>query len=752
MDNATCLWYEQPARNFNEALPLGNGRMGAMFYGGTTQEKISLNEDTLWTGWPRKSEMQGKEVFRKIQNLVLEGKTAEAEQLFESDFGDFLVQQYLPLGDLELTFGHSEHISEYRRMLSLDQGVGRVSYEADGAAYKREYFVSREYQVLAIRLSCSQKGKLSFSAKLQGKLKCTAFGKGDALFLEGFCPIAITGYGDYYRDVGNHHYEHIDGHRGVGYRAGAAVEAEGGSVCRTEDRIQVEGADSAVIYLSVRTNFSGSLVHPSPKGKPYGRACIRDLQRALTAGYSAIFERAVEQYREMFCRTAFSLFDGENSGLPTDRRLEKHRQGTEDPSLYVLLFNYGKYLTIAASQKGTRAMNLQGIWNEKILPPWSCNYTLNINTEMNYWPTLPLGLFECYEPLVELVRGLHENGKATAKQFYGKRGFVSHHATDVWCLTHPSTSRLPDSTKWGFWNMSSGWLAKMLFDYYAYTLDGQYLESIWPILSDCARFYQEMLIEQDGELILCPSTSPENTYLENGRKTAVDKTTAMTMQIVRDVFDCCIKAGEILDMDVQEYKALLPRLKINFLDLDGRIHEWYSSRKEWEPEHRHLSHLYGLFPGNQFTPEEKEAAKRVLNQRGDNGTGWSLAWKINLWARLGDGERAKTLLDRQLQPVSSEIDDASCPGGSYPNLLCAHPPFQIDGNFGACSGIIQMLLQVDEKGEPICLPALPKSWHSGRVNDLQIPGGRTVSFAWENGKLTEINIQNNSLTRLKQEG
>ncbi len=739
MNNSTTLWYENPAKNFNEALPLGSGRMGAMFYGDPVRERISLNEDTLWSGYPRRSQMHCADTYREIRELVLQDKTQEAEERIETAFEDFLVQQYLPLGDLHLQCYHDGPVSDYRRSLQLDSALGQVSYQAGDCRFYREYLISREYNVLAVHITCDRPDKISFDLSLTGKMKCCAYAQTNALYLEGNCPVALADYGDFYQDVTHHRYFDEDAKKGVGYRAGVTVQTVGGTVQEETGLLQVRNADSAVVYFAVRTSFNGPGKHPVLEGKPYRTECDADLQRAMAEGFRAIRETAEAQHREQFGRTGLTLTDGRNSHLPTDKRLLCH-PAEEDPSLYVLLFNFGKYLTLAASQEGTRATNLQGIWNEKILPPWSSNYTLNINTEMNYWPTLQLGLPECYRPLIELVKTLHKNGQSTAGDFYGVKGFVSHHATDVWGLSHPTGSRLKDSAKWCFWNLSSGWLCRMLYSYYEYTQDEAFLRSVAPVLADCALFYRELLVEQDGKLMLCPSTSPENTYLENGRKTAVDKTTAMTMQILQDVFRCHIAAGKRLGMDVSEYEGLLPRLYTDFLDEAEGIREWYGQRQQWESDHRHLSHLYGLFPGSLFNEQEKQGAKTVLLARGDNGTGWSLAWKINLWARLGDGEKAKALLNRQLQTVSSDIDDASCTGGSYPNLFCAHPPFQIDGNFGACSGIIQMLLQVDEAGEPVFLPALPESWQSGRVENFRIPGNRAVSFGWENGRLTDSRI------------
>lgn len=740
MGNSTLLWYKKPAENFNESLPLGNGRIGACIYGGIETENISLNEDTLWGGFPRESDKKCADLFEKIKKNVLDKKMVAAENLIESDFGDFLVQQYLPLGNIILDFENSGDITDYKRELDISEAISRVEYKSDNCLIKREYLVSKKQEVLAIKIT-SEKPNLTFRIGLKGKLKCDTSEDGDTLFIEGNCPIALAPPRDMYRTSECHLYSNNDSQKGVGYCAGVTATSPDGEISVENHQIHVKNAAEVYIYFAVRTSFNGPLSHPVIFGKEYRKHCIGDLQRAKALGYETVKASSVTEHQSLFNLTYLDLGDSENSALPTDERLVCHNKGEADNSLYTLLFNYGKYLTIAASRKWTRAMNLQGIWNEKLLAPWSSNYTLNINTEMNYWPTLQLGLFECYEPLIDFVRVLHINGKKTAENYYGLPGFVSHHASDVWGLTHPSTNLISDSVKWGFWNLSSGWLTKMLFDYYVYTNDKKYLQSVYNIIADCAVFYKSMLTFYEGRYILCPSTSPENVYLSDEHcAVAIDKTTAMTMQIVNDVFESMVSASEVLGKDADEYKILLSEIKTNFIDVDSSLNEWYESHTEIEPNHRHLSHLYGLFPSNQFNELERDAAKKVLHLRGDAGTGWSLAWKINLWARLGNGQKAKSLLDKQLHLVDSGIDTAVGTGGSYPNLFCAHPPFQIDGNFGATSGIIQMLLQADKDGEPVFLPAAPVEWENGEVKGFRLPNNKTVDFKWKKGKIIDKKV------------
>lgn len=738
------LRYRKEATCFNEALPLGNGRIGAMVYGGVEEETISLNEDTLWSGYPKNGNLEDyPTIHRKAMELYEAGSVEEAQKLLEGNFGDYLVQMYLPLADLKIRT-ECRDIKRYSRYLKLDSAVHTVNYQANSKSYTRETLVSEPYQVMAVRFQCKEKGSINFEASIEGRLVCEKgkLDKGNALILYGTAPNCEAKYGDFYRNTNHQIY---DG-RGISYFCTFMVKAEGGSVTYYENSVKVENADEAVLYFGVRTNFGG--FNQCPCGSEYIEKCLADVRKAFGKNYNELKKESIQSHRKLYNRMQISLCEGIRTRIPTDIRMEQLQKDSQDNGLYVLLFNYAKYLTITSSRQGTQAMNLQGIWNDKLLPPWNSNYTLNINTEMNYWPTLGLGLFECFEPFIVMVEELEKSGRETAKNYYGVDGWVCHHSSDIWRLTHPGTNRLPGNAQWGFWNMSSGWLSVMLWNYYRYTLDSAYLQRVYPIIEGAARFYRQLLKECDGELILPLSTSPENNYVESGEVgnasngcvkrniLAIDKSTAMTQEILWDLFSAVSKAQDILRKE-NEYEALLSKLKRPIVQSNGELCEWHEEHEVWDVHHRHVSHLYGLFPSNQFISDHKtkEAARKVLVSRGDGGTGWSLAWKINLWARLGDGEHALQLLQDQLRMVSPVENGHDTGGGSYPNLFCAHPPFQIDGNFGAASGIMEMLIQCDQYGNPILLPALPVEWKKGYVKNLCLPGKRSISFAWENGRV-----------------
>ena len=735
------LWYKQPAENFNEALPIGNGRIGACVYGGINEETISLNEDTLWSGYPKEILKENyPDTYKKAAELVNCGKKTEAQRLLEENFGDYLVQVYLPLGNLKIKQPHTGRISGYRRELRIDKALHRVIYRCGGKEYIRECFVSCDAQVLVVHFSCSQGASINFSAWLESQLKCSFETQGSLVCMSGNAPECVAGFGDMYKTTDYQIYSDDPSQKGMGFAAAMSVKINGGNVQTVGKKIFVSDADDATLYISLRTAFEGWNKHPSYSSKDYRKQCFADLNETRKILYFDLVNENIAAHKTLYERCEISLKNSKNSRLPTDRRLEAHAQGAEDNSLYALLFNYGRYLTIASSREGTQPSNLQGIWNEKLLPPWNSNYTLNINTEMNYWPCLACGLFECYEPLIKMAEELAESGKITAKTYYGADGWVCHHSSDIWRVTHPATNRLNNNAQWGFWNMSSGWISVMLWNYFRYTLDKEYLKRIYPVIEGAALFYKQLLTEKNGELVLSPSTSPENNYIENSETHAVDTDTAMTQEILFDLFSAVGEAQEILGLE-NKYSDLASRLKRPRIQSDGLLCEWGGEYDVWDVNHRHVSHLYGLFPSNQFTDEQKRASVKTLKQRGDGGTGWSLAWKINLWARLGDGEHALKLLDNQLKPVPSECDTADRPGGSYPNLFCAHPPFQIDGNFGAASGIIEMLVQADKDGNPVLLPALPEKWKEGRVKGMVLPGGKKVSFSWEDGKI--LNYEEN---------
>ncbi len=756
------LWYEKEAENFNEALPLGNGRIGACEYGGVEETAVSLNEDTLWSGYPKNlagvegtevrkaaeetvtetcegSKDSYPEIYKRAKELCRDGKFAEAQELVESKFGDYLVQMYLPLGSLKIKHVHAGIVSDYRRELRLDEAVHRVTYRCGEREYVRESFVSPVSQTYVLRISCSKPGGISLTAWLESQLKHTLRREGEVLLLEGHAPNCVSDYGKGYPSTDCQIYSENPMEQGMGFAAALSLRAVGGSVCFQDDKMMVTEADEVTLFVAARTGFAGWNMHPSLGRVAYKENCLSDICEAKRQSYRELLEQHKAAHRALYDRVNLSLGSSKNSGLPTDRRLELHQAGQEDLALYTLLFNYGRYLVISASREGTQPGNLQGIWNEKLLPPWNSNYTLNINTEMNYWPVLACGLSECYEPLLKMAEELACSGRETASRYYGAEGWVCHHSTDIWRLTHPGTNRIKKNAQWGFWNMAPGWISVMLWDYYRYTDDKAVLKRIYPVMEGSARFYRQLLTEEDGELVLSPSTSPENNYVEDGQTYALDRSTAMTQEILFELFRAVSGTQKLLGVK-DEYGPLLSRLKKPGIQRDGLLCEWDREHEVWDEHHRHVSHLYGLFPANQFDGAKKEAAKRVLEQRGDGGTGWSLAWKINLWARLGDGEHARLLLDNQLKPVPSGCDTPDRPGGSYPNLFCAHPPLQIDGNFGAANGILEMLVQTDEKGNPVLLPALPKSWKEGRAEGICLPGGKKISFAWQDGRVIRQEI------------
>ncbi|MBQ4321120.1 MAG: glycoside hydrolase N-terminal domain-containing protein, partial [Oscillospiraceae bacterium] len=726
-DKRMKLWYTAPADAWYQGMPIGNGRVGAMVRGCLAVEKLAVNEDTLWSGKPYISpRTESHKVYEQIRALSLAGKQQEAAELAALEFSDKVTQMYLPLGDIELSFPGHENAVNYTRELDLETGIVTVNYTVDGVHYTREAFVSHPDQVMVFRIRADKPGALSCAVKLKGALRCTEAEKNGALTVAGNCPNYVFVRGQETKPVEGYAYGERDEDKGVGYLAMLCAETENGPVLPKNGVITVCGAESLVLRFAVRTSFNGFDKHPVLEGREYEAPCAADMEAACAISFEALKKRHIADVTPLFSRMTLKLPEDENGMLPTDERLIRHGAGECDRGLYALLFHFARYLTIASSRPGTQVTNLQGIWNDQLVPPWGCNCTVNINTEMNYWPTLRFGLAECYKPLIDMVKELSKAGTATARDYYAAPGFVCHSATDIWCMCHPQNNGIPGSAQWGFWSGSSGWLSRMLWDYYAFTGDKAYLEEVWPVILAAASFYKHLLVEKDGELIVTPCTSPENNYLIGDKACPVDLTTEMSMAICRDIFRCVSDAAKVLGKaEAAEYDALLPKLRpMQIRRDDGRLNEWYGEYPDWEVHHRHISHLYGLFPGREtMTPELSDAVKKVLDVRGDPSTGWSIAWKTNCWARLGDGDRAEHVLDMQLQPVAGTEEISMLgDGGTFLSMLCAHPPFQIDGNFGAASAIMEMLIW-NEGDEVRLLPALPSDWDHGSVSGICLHGG-----------------------------
>ena len=741
-------FYTSPAKYWVEAMPLGNGSLGAMVFFDTDKEKISLNHDTLWSGVPKdyyKNTRKGaKESFERAKKLALDGKYFEAQSEIEGNFLDFNSEKYLPMGDLLIDFGHDKY-EGYERRLDFESATATLSYKSEGVKFERSCFVSCPDNVMCCRI-CGEKGSVSFELTFTSKLEGVLCADNDSLVFDGTCP------GSSYSEMREDNlFEYREGRytKGISFRTAVKVVCEGGSISSENGYIRVCGADSAVIYLTAESNFVSPFVYPGLSDKDYKTIARETLEKAVSLGYEKLHKRHKKDFSSLYGLVKLDLGTSGKDSIPTDERLKAFLETKDDMSLYTLLFDFARYLTISASRKGTRAMNLQGIWNDKMPAPWRCNYTVNINTEMNYWPTLPSGLFECHEPLVSLIKTISKTGKAVAKNYYGARGFVTHHNVDIW----GHSNGVPWKAMWGFWQGGSGWLTRHLFEQYEYTLDLKFLKkTAYPIIREAARFYMDIMTDiGGGKIAVVPGTSPENNFYDKeGRVTSVGKYSAMLNCIAYETLENAIKCCEILGIDddfSKEAKTALERIQPLEVGSDGRLLEWNEEFPETEIQHRHISHLYALHPADMITdktPELMEAARKTLNVRGDEGTGWSLGWKINFHARLGNGDRALELLERQLSPVPPTVEkiQASAAGinsGTYPNLFDAHPPFQIDGNFGLASGIYEMLARVIDN-QLYLLPALPEKWRDGSIEGMRLKGGNILDMTWRDGKVVEYQI------------
>lgn len=734
------LWYKKAADSFHEALPIGNGRLGGMVYGGGAVERISLNEDTLWSGFPMdKSVPLAFEGYSEAKALYKSGDVAGAEEVLWKKCLSNWTEAYQPAGALVISTDGVEQADCYCRELDLASAVALTSFESGGFSYKREVFSSNPADALVVRqesTSPEQHCEITLDCPHPHRFFC----KDDTLFMEALAPSYSAP--SYFKSENPIIYDSFEDNRALSYCVAVKPSLNGGSVSFEDGKIIIRSSDF-VLYTAISTNFEGFDKQPSDSKLNPASICGTVLNKAAGTSFADLKAAHIADYRALFDRVELKLCGEDRTDLPTNERLVAYQEDNTDNGLAVLMFDYGRYLTIASSRENTQPTNLQGLWNEDLRAPWSANYTLNINTEMNYWHVEACNLSETHLPLIRMVEELAQKGTAIAKDSYHCRGWCAHHNTDLWRQIEPVGGESPDSNSVGysFWNISGGWLARHIFEHYEYTNDLSFLREHFELLKGAALFMLDRLEENsDGTLMAPISTSPENKYRKDGKAFALSENCAMDIGVTRDIFTAFIKSAGILGQDselVKEFEAALEKLVDYKIGTRGELCEWSDEFEETEPQHRHLSLLYGVYPGNSInadTPKLQEAVDKTMRLRGDEATGWGIAWKINVWARLENAEKAKICLDKALRPVQKSGLSFKNGGGLYPNMFGAHPPFQIDSNFGTTAGIVEMLMQCKNGGVKL-LPALPKEWHDGSVKGLVAKGGDIISFEWADGKV-----------------
>lgn len=747
MDSSRTLWYKKPAAVWTEALPLGNGRIGAMAFGGIEKDRFALNEDSLWSGYPRTEHHEnGPETLEKARRLMDAGDYAGAQLMIEDNFTGRFTDAYMPLGDLEIERSISGEVTNYTRRLDLRRGVHTASYRVDGVEHVIDSFITFDQpQALVIDHRCGADGAINAVVSLSSPIRYSVSQRDGRLAMETECPDYATP--SYLNDPDPLKYFDIPERRGIRALTQIVCDAHGGTAEISDGKLYISGADRLILKLCVRTSFAGPDRHPFLDGADYEGMSDRDALALARLDAGMAQEKCAAQFARYMDRMDICL-NSDSPEMPTDERLEAFLNSRNDRTLYELLFNYGRYLMVAGSQPGTQATNLQGIWNDSPNPPWSSNYTVNINTEMNYYPAEIANLSELHAPLFDLVDKICEKGKLTAREYYGARGSVCHHNTDIWGRTNPMGKKRRNCAMWSHWPMALAWLCHNVYEHYQYTLDEGFLkERALPVMREAIRFLLDVMVEDErGYLRIFPATSPENTFEYKGYTASLARSATMSNSICREIMQNYLEGIEILGIEddmAGEIRAAAARIWPYELGSQGQILEWDQEYTETEPTHRHTSHLYGLYPGHEITPESTpdlaQAARRTLELRGDDGTGWSLGWKLCFYARLNDGDHAMKLLNNQLRLVHQSDTVYTKGGGTYPNMFDAHPPFQIDGNFGSCAGICELFIH-SLPGKLYLLPALPSAWSDGHIRGLKGMGNVTVDIDFKGGKLAGATI------------